>query len=307
MRTSAPPRIVSGQRLKTAFRNHGNLRGVVTVAGEYAIIAIALALASRYPSWWLYPLFVLVIGTRQYALAEIMTHEASHGNLCRSARLNAALGKLTSWPFLQTFAGYRRYHLDHHRLPLDDEDNNIYEEYDLWRLPEEDQHLSPGRAYWLFAGRPLSGVIGLFHAGAHLSDLYYDRDLRENSAMATAWLICLLCAWYFGFLGPLFLYWIVPQLYVLATLNYWSEVGDHYRVGDAQTRSDLNCYLNRLISHNIGYHALHHADPRIPWYLLPQAYRAHKDEIVEQRSSGYAQTLRQIVEFPAGQAVEVKA
>ena len=113
--------------------------------------------------------------------------------------------------------------------------------------------------------------------------------------MLASWGLGLLLAWQAGLLLELLLFWIVPALAVMATLNYWSEVGDHYRVRGAETRSDLNPLLNRLVSHNIGYHALHHRDPKIPWYLLPKAYAAHNHELREEISLGYRQTFGQIV------------
>lgn len=278
------------------FRNHSNIRGVLTVAAEYSIIAGTLTLLTLSPPVWLYPLLIVVIGTRQYALAEVMTHEACHHNLCASRGLNDLLGIFTTWLFFYTLSGYRRYHLEHHRIALSDEKNNIYEEYAFWGLPKNGQTLTKWRAVWLFIIKPFIGITAIQHVMLLVTDLYYDRDLKENYWMVLFWLIVLAFAWRLGLFPELLLFWIFPQLYVHATLNYWSEVGDHFNVRNGETRSDLNWFLNRLIAHNIGYHALHHLDPRIPWYMLPQAYEVNTGKLTEVVSGGYIETFRQISE-----------
>jgi len=280
--------------LAQSLRNQSNLRGVFTVFGEYGLIVAALFLAYLYPSWWLYPLLVLLIGTRQYALAEVMTHEAVHSNLCADRRLNELLGRVTSWPFFYILSGYRRYHLEHHQVDLDDEENNIFEQYEFWGLPDDHEPLSKARAWWLFVARPALGVMAFYHALIILSNVYWDRDLRENYLMLSFWAIVVIIFQRYSLLDELLIYWIVPQLFILATLDYWSEVSDHYKVHKGFTRSDLNPWLNKLISHNIGYHGLHHRYPFIPWYRMAEAYQYFRNELEEEVSPGYVKTFGQV-------------
>jgi fatty acid desaturase len=140
-----------------------------------------------------------------------------------------------------------------------------------------------------------------------LEDFYWDGDLVETKLMLTTWVVIFAAAAMFGLLAQLFLYWIIPWLVVVPVLNYWSEVGDHYRVTGAKTRSNLNWLLNTLIAHNIGYHGLHHHHPSIPWFRLPIAYRIFRNELVEQVSDGYVATFRQILAAePAYQEIEIR-
>jgi len=285
-----------------AFHQRSDWRGVAAVAGEYLAAGGAVWAALTWPSWWSYALAVLVIGTRQYALAEALTHEAAHGNLCASRRLNDALGRLTTWPFFYVLSGYRRYHLEHHRVPLDDPENNIYEQYADWGLPDPAARLSRARAVWLFVGRPLLGVMAVHHGRTLLSNVRWDRDLVETWCMLGAWALACAAAWKLGLLEAVLLLWVVPQLLVVGTLDFWSETADHYRVRGADTRSTLGPFLNRFVSHNIGYHALHHRYPGIPWFNLPRAYAALRPQLREQASTGYLQALRQITETDSGPA-----
>ena len=145
--------------------------------------------------------------------------------------------------------------------------------------------------------RPAIGLTGVMHLVKTVGDFRYDFDLWETRLMLIAWAAIIAGAAYFSLWRELLLYWFIPYTFVFSTLNYWSEVGDHFRVSGATTRSDLNRFVNTFVSHNIGYHALHHKYSSIPWFHLPEAYRAHKAEIVEQVSHGYWETFAQIIAY----------
>jgi fatty acid desaturase len=93
-------------------------RWLFWVAYEWTLIAASYACALRWPLLW--PLALIVIGTRQHALA-VLGHEAVHFAVYGTARLNRrindALGNLLCmWPLLADVAGYRRWHLLHHQF-----------------------------------------------------------------------------------------------------------------------------------------------------------------------------------------------
>jgi fatty acid desaturase len=135
------------------------------------------------------------------------------------------------------------------------------------------------------------------HLFKTVRDFGYDFDLWETRLMLTAWAVVIAGAAYFSLWRELILYWLIPYTFIFLTLRYWAEVEDHYRVSGAKTRSDLNWFYNTFIGHNLGYHALHHKYSSIPWFRLPEAYRAHKAEIVEQVSHGYWETFAQIITY----------
>lgn len=271
-------------------------RSVATITVEYGLIALGMALGVMMENPYGYACAVLLIGTRQYALGECMAHEASHRNLSRKRWLNEALGIVVSWPFFFTLLGYRRFHNRlHHGINLKDAGNSIYEDYQDWGLPPDEVPLGRAAAYWHLVGKPLIGVVSVRHLIKTIEDFYWDSDLLENTAMLVFWAIVFVLAAYFGLLAELLLYWIVPFFVVVPVLNYWSEVGDHYRVTDAATRSNLNWFLNTLVAHDIGYHGLHHHRPSMPWFRLRRAYPIFQHELQEQISRGYWMTFRQIM------------
>lgn len=79
---------------------------------DYVIIFLMAATCSV--SWYLYPLAVLIIGSRQRALATLL-HEASHKILAKNKVLNFAIGTFFSGYFvLQTMGSYRESHVRFH-------------------------------------------------------------------------------------------------------------------------------------------------------------------------------------------------
>lgn len=282
------------------FTRRSTLRALLTIAVEYAIIAGAIATAVALPAnvWPVTALAILVIGTRQYALGEALLHEASHWHLSSSKQVNDLLGAILAWPAFTSVAAYRRFHNKlHHELDIADTENSIWEDYEGWGLPAPSQKLGRARGFWLLVIRPVIGLTGIMHLFKTVRDFGYDFDLRETRFMLITWALVIAGAAYFSLWRELILYWLVPYAFVFSTINYWSEVGDHFRVSGAKTRSDLNWLLNTFVTHNIGYHALHHKYSSIPWFRLPEAYRAHRGEIVEQVSHGYLETFAQIVAY----------
>jgi fatty acid desaturase len=58
---------------------------------------------------------MVLVGARQLGLA-ILMHDAAHGVLTNSKRLNEALGQwICAWPVITDLHAYRTYHLQHHR------------------------------------------------------------------------------------------------------------------------------------------------------------------------------------------------
>ena len=215
-----------------------------------------------------------------------------------SKSVNNLLGAILAWPVFTSLAAYRRYHNRlHHEVDIADEKNSIWEDYEGWGLPAPKPEAQP-RSRVLAIRAPARNRPHGHHASVKtVRDFCYDFDLWETRLMLAAWAVVIAGAAYFSLWRELILCWLIPYTFIFSTLNYWSEVGDHFRVSGAKTRSDLNWFVNTFISHNIGYHALHHRYSSIPWFRLPEAYRAHKAEIVEQVSHGYWETFVQIIAY----------
>jgi len=214
---------------------------------EWAVIIACLWAAGRWP--WLLPVWMLIIGSRQGALAVLM-HEAVHYNGVGSRRVNDVVGNLlTAWPLGLDLASYRDWHLPHHvylGTPLDTE----------WQLhrryPGQYTDLTPARRRSILL-RDLCGLhwrepIEVIHlAGWHWSAgraAYY--ALIAALALAGWWwqvLLYQVCALTTGWM------WM--------RLRIWSE---HVDAGDGLTHEYVASIPQRLTysPHRIWRHRAHH-------------------------------------------------
>jgi fatty acid desaturase len=101
------------------FSKRSSWRGLALVAHAWLVIAAAFAMAIVWPITL--PLAVMIIGARQLGLA-ILLHDAAHGALHPDPRLNDAVAE---WFCLGGVAGYRAYHLQHHKYAQQAEDPDL--------------------------------------------------------------------------------------------------------------------------------------------------------------------------------------
>ncbi|MFA4897922.1 MAG: fatty acid desaturase family protein [Brevundimonas sp.] len=124
---SAAPRIAPSALFTpqewAPFQMRSAWAGPLLVAHCWAVIALAVIAGVLIP--WLIPLCVMIVGTRQLGLA-ILMHEAAHGGLSKSNRLNDCLGHwLCAVPIGASLKAYRPYHLTHHRFAQQAEDPDL--------------------------------------------------------------------------------------------------------------------------------------------------------------------------------------
>jgi len=97
--------------------------GPALVAHCWAVILGAMALAVWQPLF--IPIAIMLIGARQLGLA-ILEHEAAHGGLHASQRVNDTLSNLFCGPaYGGSLKSYRPYHLTHHKYAQQEEDPDL--------------------------------------------------------------------------------------------------------------------------------------------------------------------------------------
>ncbi|ECL6957266.1 phosphoesterase, partial [Salmonella enterica] len=88
-----------------------NYRGIIAVASDWIVIFAIIVLSLYFDNVLLYILAVVIIGTRQRALATIL-HESAHRVLAKNTKINDVLGKYFSGYFIfQTFQKYAKSHV----------------------------------------------------------------------------------------------------------------------------------------------------------------------------------------------------
>jgi len=88
----------------------------ISVAVNWLIIVGTIALTYRFDHIAGYLLAVLVVGTRQHALA-VLAHDGAHLHVTANRWINdAATSLFCFWPLGVGLHGWRKFHFDHHRL-----------------------------------------------------------------------------------------------------------------------------------------------------------------------------------------------
>src|SRR4051812_27467547 len=99
------------------FATPSTSRGVLAVIIDYAMYLACIVLAVTSASAWLQLLFALLAG-QIIACLFVLAHDAAHGSLTRSSRLNRLLAYLSFLPALTNYTLWRLQHNRvHHRRP----------------------------------------------------------------------------------------------------------------------------------------------------------------------------------------------
>ncbi|MGO9607983.1 MAG: fatty acid desaturase family protein [Candidatus Binataceae bacterium] len=107
------------------LKRKSDLRGAWMVFHAWAVIFAAMAMFVWWPNPATFLLAVVIIGARQLGLA-ILAHDAAHGLLFNSMRLNDFAGSwLTDNLLLADLYAYRAYHIIHHRFTQQKNDPDL--------------------------------------------------------------------------------------------------------------------------------------------------------------------------------------
>lgn len=261
------------------------LRSALHVAGEWAMVVAASALATASGTPWSLVLLVPFVAARQHALAAL-AHEAAHGRLFPLGRRpgfwNLALSEpLVAWPLGLSIRSYRRVHLAHHRaLNTDADPDWVRNRPDLWR-PDlwrsadwRSEHEAPGRLeqarHLLGASARQAGLLALFSDGGAR------RSARASFARAAYMLAVAAAVTWAGGWRVVALHWLLPLFTWFPLLMRARGLAEHWSLPPGvQSRTTLLSPIGRLLflPKNIGYHAEHHRHPSVPFHALPRLHR----------------------------------
>lgn len=264
---------------------------LVSTLGAYALLWLLMYLSLSI-SWWLIPPLVVVAAGLLVRIF-IIFHDCCHGSFFRHPRANAICGFVCGALVFTPFHKWRREHMLHHATAgnLDRRGTG-----DLWTLTVE-EYLSASRGtrlayrlarnpFVLFALAPLYVFLVDHRFTAKAS------DKRERQSLWATNLAIALMAWAtsaaFG-LGP----YLLMQLGVIGlagSVGLWLFYVQHQfetvswerhtnrRHVDAALQGSSFYKLPRVLqwfTGNIGYHHVHHLNPRVPNYHLERCHAAH--------------------------------
>jgi fatty acid desaturase len=227
---------------------------------DWVQIVAAMAAGVLAGHWAVWVLVVLVVGTRQHALA-LMFHEAAHWLACDDRRWNDFLGKLlTGWPL--GVDSYRVFHFGHHWYLGTEHDPELLH----WQVWSKGQY-DPPRTRWQFARRFAMDCVGL-GLGETLKVI---RMIGKPELGRLVWWVAVGGALVYLGLWQVVVAWVAAMLTSFLAcfrLRVWSE-----HVGTTGTHVVAANRLWRFLflPHNTWCHHEHHEDPQLPFWALPAA------------------------------------
>jgi beta-carotene/zeaxanthin 4-ketolase len=219
------------------------LQVAITIVGVWAISlwnCTQIQIGTLHPIW-----LICLIGwqTWIYTGLFITAHDAMHGNICESPKLNRSIGQWCLW----LYAGFDysqlavKHHL-HHKYPASDRDPDFHD--------GETSH------FWAWYGHFVC---------EHLSW----RQLINLVVMSGIYLtICQVQV------ANLVLFWIVPSLLSSLQLFYFGTFLPHreppggYNNPHRAMTIDRSTWWSLITCYHFGYHREHHNSPQIPWWQL---------------------------------------
>lgn len=256
-----------------------NYRGILGIISDYFFIFFAILLSTI--SWWCYPLTLLIIGSRQRALATLL-HDASHNCLAKNKKLNYILGTFFSGYLIgQEFFNYKISHVKGHHAYLGDKEKDPDYQYHLivglYNIQNNKQFF---RKYIIKPVFLLNIVSYLFYVFKYRM-FQYKIAPKQYIIMVCYWVIILFLLYYFSLLKFFFLFWVVPYITTFFIIGWFIEMAEHYPLVHENneslymTRNRFSHWIESffLSIHSENYHLTHHIMPSIPFWNISKAHK----------------------------------
>jgi omega-6 fatty acid desaturase (delta-12 desaturase) len=267
-------------------------------------------------TWWALPILWALAGLGVAGLF-VLGHDASHGALVESRRVNRTIGRLCMLPSAHVEAAWD---LGHNRIH---HGYTTRQDFDfVWHPMTVDEYRALGlvgrlrhRFEWSFLGSGAYyahsvwlGKMWLFRGGGKRQGTI-DRDKAVVAAvsalMVTGAVVvgALTGGWATAIWLPLTMFvipllvffqiigWTVYVHHVAPDIRWWPKREWSQFKGQMESTTVLHLprLVNRLWMHNIMVHVPHHVDTRIPFHRLPQAAdaiaAAYPDTVRESNAS----------------------
>lgn len=256
---------------------------LLLLLGTYGGWLAVTAAYDRWPLWVVAPLAAILV-----ALHSSLQHELVHGHPTPWDRVNRALGSVSLSLWLP-FERYRETHLIHHvneRLTDPHDDPESY----YW-LPDDWARVGALQRAFVHVQQTLAGrvVIGSFYRIGRFLTREFVGIVRGTGRLRSVWFEHLLwCVPVILWLTlacrmPLWLYFVAVVFPAngLQLIRSFAEHRARPSVGERIAIVERSWILGPLFLFN-NLHALHHAEPHIPWYRYNARYRELRDQLIRE-------------------------
>ncbi len=255
-------------------------RNILSLISIWSQMILCMLLFYFFPSWITLFLGVVVIGSRQFALAVLM-HEGAHKLLFSNLFINDWVSQwLCAYPIFQDTRPYRPYHLKHHKFTETDQDPDL-----SLSAPFPITKASFMRKII----RDLSGLTGIRRYSSSIKSIFSTeaRNLSHKLSkvndklggfILTNLIIFCLISYFFHWYIFLLLWWL-PSLTYYSLIIRIRNIAEHALVPKENnlnnTRTTLASPLIKyfMVPLNVNFHLEHHLFTSCPWYNLPKAHK----------------------------------
>jgi fatty acid desaturase len=249
------------------------LRWLATASINWLWILLAFVVLGEL-GWpdalWFLPLALIVIGTRQHALA-LLAHDGAHYLCSRNRALNDVLSTvLCAYPLTASLRSYRRFHLDHHRYVGTADDPEF--EYKRGMAPRWDLPIARRQVYLQFLKDCLGlGVADIVQTVKTLRPI----DVSDAASLAAFWISATAILAFTGNLWCIAVWFLALNTvqWAVFRVRTWTE---HSGLAVGLTHRLRATWWERFLflPTNTWCHYEHHESASTPFYRLPELRRS---------------------------------
>ena len=279
-----PLDLLSKEELKV-IRKKRDWINVVSISLNWLQIIAAMALFFYFPNVLTFLLSVVVIGSRQFALA-VLAHDGAHNLLFFNEKINDFASQwFCAFPLFSDNRPYRPYHLAHHRFTESENDPDL-----SLSAPFPITKASFRRKVI----RDLTGQTGFRRYSIALKSIFsseadnFAGRIKKISDKIGGFFISNLVIFsliaIFSHWSIYFLLWWIPAFTYYSLIVRIRNIAEHsVTPGDTNlnnTRTTKASLLTRylLVPHHVNFHLEHHLFTNCPWYNLPKVHEMLKGE-----------------------------
>jgi len=277
--SSVKPLEVISKEQYEEIKEKQDWKNVLSISSNWLQMSSAMALFFFYPNVLTFLVALVIIGSRQFALA-VLAHDAAHNLLFSNNKVNDWAGQwFCAYPIFQDNRVYRPYHLKHHRHTETEDDPDL-----VLSSPFPINKRSFIRKVF----RDLTGITGVRRYWGSLSSIFrtkgdnvFDKISKTSNKLhgflISNVIIFILISTTMHWSLFLLLWWL-PSFTYYSLIIRIRNISEHaVTPGNNDfdnTRTTKSTVLTRffMVPHNVNYHLEHHLFTRCPWYNLPKAH-----------------------------------
>ena len=261
------------------IRQKNDLRNIFALLFDWGFMIIGLYIFYNYPSVLTFFASLVVIGSRQFALA-VLAHDGAHNLLFSNSKINDFMSQwFCAYPIFQDNRVYRPYHLKHHRFTEteNDPDLSLSAPFPITK-----------KSFFRKVLRDLSGVTGYKRYSSSLVSILNTEANNTPEKIQKIWskihgflivnlTIFVLISLFFHW-SLFFLLWWLPAFTYYSLIIRIRNIAEHcVTPGESDfdiTRTTRASLIMRflLAPHRVNFHLEHHLFMMCPWYNLPKAH-----------------------------------